>query len=818
MQEGGFIKVAEIHKEVLEKEKELLLAQVIEERDRLQAIINGMDDEVWISDKDGNMILLNQAAHMANGIEGHGKEIHEIVDSLEILEPDGTTRLTEDTPILRSLKGETVRGEEIIRHLKTGELRYRRFKCTPIRDHDGNITGTVAIAKDITNEKRAEQELRESENRYRTIFETSNDGFWWVNQQGYVTEVNEGLAKMLGYPIDEVVGRRWDEFVSDEWIERANKRLEHGKYGSSSRYVFNLKRKDGSLIWVRVSGSALKDEQGRFVGNLNSFTDITERKEAEEKLRQSEERFRAVQDNSIDRFTILKPFYDDQGKIIDFTYVYQNAQAAKTVGCRPEELVGRRMTETFSSFTRTKFFTMYKHVVETGQPLEFDEQYNTDGVDDWFRATVTPIPDGIAIATQIITERKKAEQALRESEKQALELVEKLRQAEEELKTALHLAEKKTAELNAIIEAVPDGLVAYSKNGHIIYMNDSGRSILEGCGESITSDFIIRVEKMKPTYPDGSPLILEDTPLYKALNNGETVSNFVTRLKMKSGKEVYTSNSCAPIRNSIGEITGAVIVHNDVTKKVELEKESKDLIARLRRADEHKNTFLSTLSHELRNPLASIIMGISLIDHVKPDSKQALNTRAIVKRQADHLVRLVDDLLDATRITRDKMELRKSYLELNGLIENVVQDNQPNFDSKGVKLEKYLTSEKLFLEADSARIVQVIGNLLNNAAKFTPEGGTTLISLGKDQEKNEAVIKVKDSGAGIDPELLSNLFEPFVQAEQTLERSNGGLGLGLSIVKGIVELHGGSIAVSSEGVGQGSEFTVRLPLYDGKGM
>jgi PAS domain S-box-containing protein len=146
-----------------------------------------------------------------------------------------------------------------------------------------------------------------------------------------------------------------------------------------------------------------------------TIQDITDRKKAEEKLQESEERFRAVQENSLDRFTILKPFYNDRDEIIDFTYIYQNARAARTAGRRPDELVGLRMTEIFPTFPQSRFFAIYKLVAETGQAQEFEDRYHADGVDDWFRATVTPIPDGIAVATQIITERKQAEEALRKA-------------------------------------------------------------------------------------------------------------------------------------------------------------------------------------------------------------------------------------------------------------------------------------------------------------------------------------------------------------------------------------------------------------------
>ena len=160
----------------------------------------------------------------------------------------------------------------------------------------------------------------------------------------------------------------------------------------------------------------LRDAAGGFAGTVASYRDVAQEQATAEALRESEERFRAVQDNSLDRFTLLRPLRDDHGEIVDFVYVYQNARAAETAGRSPEELVGLRMTEVFPGFPETRFFSVYRQVAETGQATEFEELYSADGVNEWFRAMVAPTSDGIAVATQIITERKRAEAALRESE------------------------------------------------------------------------------------------------------------------------------------------------------------------------------------------------------------------------------------------------------------------------------------------------------------------------------------------------------------------------------------------------------------------
>jgi PAS domain S-box-containing protein len=251
----------------------------------------------------------------------------------------------------------------------------------------------------------------------------------------------------------------------------------------------------------------------------------------------------------------------------------------------------------------------------------------------------------------------------------------------------------------------------------------------------------------------------------------------------------------------------------------ESEKRALALVEELRKMDQNKNKFLNMLSHELRNPLASIMMSLSLQNQVPPGGQEDLKARKVMGRQTAHLSRLVDDLLDVSRITQNKITLKKERVELNQLVKPAVADYQASFTEKEVGLKIELTSDLLYLEADPARLTQVIGNLLHNATKFTSKGDQVLVKVCQDEITQEAIIEVKDNGIGIIPELLLHLFEPFMQVDSTLDRSNGGLGLGLAIVKGMVELHDGSVSIFSEGLGKGTQLTIRLPLTaveDGK--
>jgi PAS domain S-box-containing protein len=245
-----------------------------------------------------------------------------------------------------------------------------------------------------------------------------------------------------------------------------------------------------------------------------------------------------------------------------------------------------------------------------------------------------------------------------------------------------------------------------------------------------------------------------------------------------------------------------VSVVRDITERKRAE-------AALRESDERKSEFLAVLSHELRNPLAPILNGLEAMRRADLSPATAARVRDIVERQARHLVRLVDDLLDVTRIARGKIELQRTVLDLRELARRVADDHRSVFERAGVALHVELPAAPAWVDADPTRIAQALGNLLLNAAKFTPAGGATRVSL--DAGAAAVELRVRDDGAGIAPELLPRLFEPFAQGDRTLARTGGGLGLGLALVKGLVEQHGGKVSARSEGCGRGAELTISLP-------
>lgn len=283
------------------------------------------------------------------------------------------------------------------------------------------------------------------------------------------------------------------------------------------------------------------------------------------------------------------------------------------------------------------------------------------------------------------------------------------------------------------------------------------------------------------------------------------------RVVRSSGEVRYVHSEADIVRDAAGRPCRALGMIQDITERNRAEAALRELNDRLVEADRRKNEFLAVLSHELRNPLAPIRNSIYILDRAAPGGEQARRAQHIIDRQVQHMTRLVEDLLDITRISRGKVTLRRERVDLNALVRGAAEDHREIFSRSGIGLEVIEARQPLWVDADPTRLAQVIGNLLSNSAKFTPRGGTTVLSV-EPNVRRQAVIRVHDNGAGIPPEIHASLFEPFAQAAQTLERSRGGLGLSLALVKGLVEMHGGEVAAHSEGEGKGAEFTIALPL------
>ncbi len=247
-------------------------------------------------------------------------------------------------------------------------------------------------------------------------------------------------------------------------------------------------------------------------------------------------------------------------------------------------------------------------------------------------------------------------------------------------------------------------------------------------------------------------------------------------------------------------------------QNVRLLAESRHGADELKLADQRKDEFLAMLAHELRNPLAPISSAVEILRIAEHNPTVADEAREIIARQVHHMARLVDDLLDVARIARGKVQIRKQRCDLVPIVRQTTEDYAPTVTAAGLTLQLELQPDELLIEGDPTRLTQVIGNLLHNACKFTSSGGKITVRAAADLQHDNALVTVIDNGAGIEPSVRQRLFEPFSQADQAIDRDKGGLGLGLALAKGLIELHGGSVCAESPGVGQGSTFTLTIPL------
>ena len=370
------------------------------------------------------------------------------------------------------------------------------------------------------------------------------------------------------------------------------------------------------------------------------------------------------------------------------------------------------------------------------------------------------------------------------------------------------LADGARAHLAAIVESSDDPIISKTLDGIIRSWNRAaerlfGHSAEEAVGRHIT--LLIPPERAD-----------EEVAILERLRRGERIEHFETVRVAKSGRRIDVALTISPIRDATGAIVGASKIARDISGKRAAEEAQERTIAELMRAEEalreadrRKDEFLAVLAHELRNPLAPIRYAVALAKKNGTEARRP-QAQAIIERQVEHMSRLLDDLLDVSRITRGTLILRRSPVDLASAVSAAQEAARPLIEAKGHTLTLRLPKKPIRLIADSVRLAQVLANILINAAKYTEAGGH--IELEAKREGRDLLVAIRDNGIGISAEMMPRMFTLFAQAAPALERSEGGLGIGLSLVRGLVELHGGSVSAYSRGVGQGSEFVVRLPI------
>jgi PAS domain S-box-containing protein len=351
-------------------------------------------------------------------------------------------------------------------------------------------------------------------------------------------------------------------------------------------------------------------------------------------------------------------------------------------------------------------------------------------------------------------------------------------------------------------DAISDGVMLLDGDGKVVQVNRTLERILDRpWGELVEKDLTSLLGAPSP----------EERPLFaQMLESGSRETREV------SLGTSWLRVNVDPIRDAENVIKGALCLVSDITGQKRLEMQLLRQAERLQEADRRKDEFLAMLAHELRNPLAPLSNALEIVGLPDVEVAEVAQALQIARRQIQYMARLLEDLLDVSRITRGKVELRKQVVGMGTIVTHAIETARPFISSHLHELSCSVPSEVIPVQGDPTRLEQIVANLLNNAAKYTEPGGHITVSLSR--EEGQAVVRVRDTGIGIAPEMQKHIFELFVQAEQSLDRSQGGLGIGLTLAHSLVELHGGTISVASEGLGRGTEFVVRLPVLAEKAI
>ncbi len=789
----------------------------------------------------------------------------------------------------------------------------------------GTVAGSVG---QFIERKAAEDELRRSEQELADFFENATVGLHWVGPDGTILRANKAELDMLGYSWEEYVGRPIADFHADEdVICDILKRLKAGE--KLEEYPARLRCKDGSIRDVLIDSSVMWRD-GQFIHTRCFTRDVTERKRAEARVREQEQRTRTILESITDAFCALDR---------DWRFTYVNRQAEVLLGRSRDDLIGRNHWDVYPETLGTDLERSYRRAVS--ESVTATLEYFHPPHDRWYEVHAYPSPDGLSVYFRDVSERKRAEVALRESEQRFRQLADAMPQIvwtarpdgnidylnrrwteftglpqtvgnqawgpllhpddapsanerwaasvrsgapfEMELRlldrrqqgyrwhlirtvavpdgdgkvgrwfgTSTDIHEQKraaessrflaeaSAELAGVVDyestlqKVANLAVPYFADWSAVDLADEAGNLRRLAVAHQDADKIALVRELMREYP---PDPQSAVGAYAVLRTGkpELVGEITDEMLVRQAKDErhlrlirslgLKSYLCVPLvvsGNTLGLLTFAtaesgrkyteadLVLAVDLAHRAAVAVENMQLYHALRETDRRKDEFLATLAHELRNPLAPVRNALQILKMPRVDAQTVERSRDMMERQVQHLVRLVDDLLDVSRVMRGKIELRRERVELATVVARAVETVQPLVDAQRHELSVRMSSDSLLLDADPVRLAQVVGNLLTNAAKYTEPGGR--IWLTADRDGDMAVLRVRDNGIGIAPPMLPRIFELFVQVDHAAMRAQGGLGIGLTLVKNLVEMHNGIVQARSGGLGQGSEFVVKLPL------
>jgi PAS domain S-box-containing protein len=658
--------------------------------------------------------------------------------------------------------------------------------------------GLAVFVRDITAERLAETQARESQERYRSLFDHMLDGVAYCrmlyDEHGRAEDfvylaVNDAFGRLTG--LADVIGRRVTDVIPR--IKELTPELFeiYGRVactGHSERFEI-----DFTPLGKQLAVAVYCPAAGHFVA---VFDDITSRKQAEADLRRKQAELQVLFDNTpagLVLFDASPPY-----TVLAHNRYYQELFAEPY---RSQGMLGLSIRDYAPAVEASGVVAVVDEVVRTARPkslLDFPYRSNPPH-ESWFNWYLLPlILDGQVIAlvsmSLDVTERHLVEAALAESDARE---------------------RARAQELQAVLDAVPAA----------VWIAHDPRA-LKITGNRLSSDWVRLPEGGNPSQSlpegerattfrmvkDGVELPPPQMPVQMAAAGAE-IRDYEFEFVYPDGNLRHVLGNASPLRDERGQPRGAISAFVDITARKKAEEALREANAALAEADRRKDEFIAVLSHELRNPLAPIRYALPIL------ATQALDDAggravSVVSRQVDQLVRLVDDLLDVSRITRGKIELRPEPVTVGAIVSAAIEAASPDIAAARHSLEVVVPDEPIWVRADRARLAQVVTNLLNNAAKYTPRGGRIYVEAS--HEDGSAIVRVRDNGVGIPPEALPTIFEMFRQVNRP-ESSQGGLGIGLGLVRQLVEMHDGTVEARSAGPGEGTEVVVRLPVADPAG-
>jgi PAS domain S-box-containing protein len=657
-----------------------------------------------------------------------------------------------------------------------------RFGFTELGDVVGLIAylstnAIIIVLADATRRARARE--RGGRELLRVTLKSIGDAVITTDNAGRVASMNvvaESLtgwteADALGQPLDTVF-RIVNEQSRQPTANPAARALREGVIVGLANHTI-LIAKDGRERHIDDSAAPIRDEFGHVSGCVLVFRDVSVQRQLE---REQSERFDAAR-----LLASIVESTDDAviGKSLDGTILSWNAAAERLFGYPAADVVGRNITMIIPPDRISEEETIIANLAAGRRIEHFEtERVAADGRRIAVSLTISPIRDqsgrvvGASKIVRDITEQRESQELLRK--------------------------------FMTLVEHSTDFIGLCDLQGIPFFVNRAGLAMV-GLDDL---DAARAMPVRSFFFPEDQARIMDEFfPSALARGHGEVEVRF---RNFKTGEAHWMIYKVVVLPGAAGTPVAFATVSQEITARKQMEDELRRMAADLSEADRRKNEFLAMLAHELRNPLAPISNAARALRTGGRDEATLQAASGLLERQVAQMSRLVDDLLDMSRITLGKIALRKGRLELAPIVEQAVETVRGFAEAQGHELTVTLPRERILLDADPARLAQVIANLLHNACKFTDRGGHVWLTV--EREDDEVAIRVKDNGIGIAPEHVPALFELFSQVDTSLERTRAGLGIGLTLVKSLVEMHGGAVTVHSEGPGRGTEFSVRLPI------